>query len=154
MSESRDQRLQTIALLGTYVPRQCGIATFTKDLRDALAAQLGQNETTVLAVDDQRGGYAYPPEVRTQIAQHRQAEYVNAADLLNINQIDVVSVQHEFGIYGGRDGSLVLELMRRLRMPIITTLHTVLGEPTPEQRAVMRELGRLSDRLVVMSRRG
>jgi len=143
--------VQTVALLGSYVPRQCGIATFTKDLRDSIAAEIGQRETTVLAMDDIAGGYHYPPEVRLQIPQQKQGEYVTAADLLNINQIDLVLVQHEFGIFGGRDGGHVLDLIRNLRMPAIATLHTVLTDPSPGQRGVMKELARQCDRLVVMS---
>lgn len=154
MSDPQNRRLQTIALMGSYVPRQCGIATFTKDLRDAIASELGQRETTVIALDDMAADYTYPAEVRTQISQHKHAQYINAADLLNMNQIDAVLIQHEFGIFGGRDGSLVLDFARRLRMPLITTLHTVLAEPSTSQRAVMRELIRVSDRLVVMSHRG
>jgi glycosyltransferase involved in cell wall biosynthesis len=145
--------LQTMALLGSYVPRKCGIATFTYDLRSAIAAEIGERESMVLAMDDQPDGYEYPSEVRFQIPQHRRAEYVTAADLLNINQTDCVLIQHEYGIFGGQDGSYVLDLARNLRMPIISTLHTVLSAPSPGQRSVLRELTRLSDRVVVMSRR-
>jgi glycosyltransferase involved in cell wall biosynthesis len=143
--------VQTVALVGSYVPRLCGIATFTKDLRDAVAAEIGQTQAGVVALDDNPGGYAYPDEVRFQVPQHKQAEYVSAADLLNVNQIDCVLLQHEFGIFGGKDGSHVLEFARTLRMPLITTLHTVLKDPSPGQRSVLKELARLSDRVVVMS---
>jgi glycosyltransferase involved in cell wall biosynthesis len=143
--------VQTVALVGSYVPRLCGIATFTKDLRDAVATEIGQTQAGVVALDDNAAGYTYPDEVRFQIPQHKQVEYVSAADLLNVNQIDCVLLQHEFGIFGGKDGSHVLEFARTLRMPLITTLHTVLAEPSPGQRAVMKELARLSDRVVVMS---
>ena len=143
--------IQTASVIGTYLPRQCGIATFSKDLRDALARELGEREVTAIAMDDSLESYPYPSEVRFQIPAHRQAEYGTAADLLNINQIDVAIVQHEYGIYGGPDGAYVVDLMRRLRMPIVSTLHTVLREPSSGQRAVMRDLITLSDRLVVMS---
>src|SRR5215212_5292665 len=143
--------VQTAAVVGSYFPRQCGIATFSKDLRDAVAEEIGQKQASVIAIDDNAAGYAYADEVRFQIPQHKQVEYVSAADLLNVNQIDCVLLQHEFGIYGGKDGSQVLEFARTLRMPIITTLHTVLLEPSPSQRAVLKELARLSDRVVVMS---
>jgi len=143
--------VQTAAVVGSYFPRQCGIATFSKDLRDAVAAEIGQRQASVVAIDDNAAGYAYPDEVRFQIPQHKQVEYISAADLLNVNQIDCVLLQHEFGIYGGKDGSQVLEFARTLRMPIITTLHTVLLEPSSNQRAVLKELARLSDRVVVMS---
>lgn len=143
--------LQTLSLLGSYVPRRCGIATFTKDLRDALDEEMTPNAVQVVAMDDTPEGYDYPPEVRFQIPAHHQATYRTAADVLNINQVDAVVVQHEYGIYGGHDGSYVLDLVRRLRMPVLTTLHTVLREPSPGQRAVIADLARHSDRLVVMS---
>src|SRR4051794_24973035 len=105
MSKARTRigSVQTVALVGSYVPRQCGIATFTKDLRDAIAEEVGDAQATVLALDDTPSAYAYPPEVRLQVAQHRQADYMTAADLLNINRIDVAVIQHEFGLFGGRD---------------------------------------------------
>ncbi len=147
----RVSAVQTAAVVGSYFPRQCGIATFSKDLRDAVAAEIGERQSSVVAIDDVAAGYAYPDEVRFQIPQHKQVEYISAADLLNVNQIDCVLLQHEFGIYGGKDGSQVLEFARTLRMPIITTLHTVLLEPSSSQRAIIKELARLSDHLVVMS---
>src|SRR3954468_21222861 len=148
---ARAATVQTAALIGSYFPRQCGIATFTKDLRDAVAQEIGERQASVVAIDDHAAGYAYPDEVRFQIPQHKQVEYISAADLLNVNQIDCVLLQHEFGIYGGKDGSHVLEFARTLRMPIITTLHTVLLEPSSSQRTILKELARLSDRVVVMS---
>lgn len=145
--------LNSLALVGSYIPRQCGIGTFTKDLRDALDGA-GAQRTMVLAMDDTPEGYAYPDEVRFQIRDGHLQDYRNAADMLNINQIDLVSVQHEFGIFGGRAGDYLLTLLRRLRMPVVTTLHTVLQDPTPEQSAVMKELAVLSDRIVVMCETG
>ena len=109
------------AVVGSYFPRQCGIATFSKDLRDAVAAEIGQRQASVVAIDDIAAGYAYPDEVRFQIPQHKQVEYISAADLLNVNQIDCVLLQHEYGIYGGKDGSQVLEFARTLRMPIMAS---------------------------------
>lgn len=143
----------TVALVGTYSPRRCGIATFTNDLRDALAEELAPDGTLVLAMDDTTTGYAYPPEVRFQIHAQRQGDYRLAADFLNINQIDLCLVQHEFGIFGGADGILLLDTLHRLRMPIICTLHTVLLRPTPGQAKIIKELSRLCERLVVMSYR-
>ena len=145
-------RIKSLALLGSFVPRKCGIATFTKDLRDALASEVGSDNAGVVAMDDIADSYPYGPDVRFQIRAQELRDYRAAADVLNINQIDLTIVQHEYGIYGGQDGAYVLDLMRRLRMPIISTLHTVLTEPTRSQRRVMMELARLSDRLVVMSR--
>ena len=108
----------------------------------------------VVPVNDLAGGYDYPAEVRFEIAEQDLPSYLRAADFLNITDVDVVCVEHEFGIFGGPAGSHVLALLRELQMPIVTTLHTVLREPNPEQRRVMRDLTRLSTRLVVMSERG
>jgi glycosyltransferase involved in cell wall biosynthesis len=146
--------IRKIAFLGDYLPRKCGIATFTTDLRCALAAEFPAIQCLVVPVNDLAGGYDYPTEVRFEIAEQDLPSYLRAADFLNITDVAVVCVQHEFGIFGGPAGSHVLALLRELQMPIITTLHTVLREPNTEQRRVMRELIRLSTRLVVMSERG
>ncbi len=144
--------LLKIAFVGDYLPRKCGIATFTHDLRGAIAKTAGI-ECIVVAIDDIAGGYAYDEEVQFQVAEQELEEYRAAADFLNFSNIAVVSLQHEFGIYGGACGSHVLALMEDLRMPIISTLHTVLSEPSETQQAVMMELIRLSARLVVMTER-
>lgn len=149
---SRKRSVQTVALVSSYLPRQCGIATFTRDLREAMAQQIGDRQATVIALDDLPGEYPYPQEVRLQVSQHRQGEYTMAAELLNINRFDVVMIQHEFGLFGGRDGSHILDLVHNLRTPVITTLHTVLAEPSPGQLAVMKELALESDRVVVMTK--
>jgi len=143
--------LNSFGLLGTYLPRQCGIATFTKDLRDALVGETPSSTAIVLAMDDSSGSYRYPDDVRFQIRAQQQQDYRLAAEFLNINQIDVTFVQHEFGIYGGQDGSYVLDFVRGLRMPVITTLHTVLQERAPTQSSILSDLARVSDRVVVMS---
>jgi glycosyltransferase involved in cell wall biosynthesis len=145
-------KIQTAGLVSSYFPRQCGLATFTKDLHDAMEAT-GEIRPMVLAVDDRPAGYAYPPEVRFQIQAGRLADYQMAADLLNINQIDVVYLQHEFGIFGGHVGEHALALAQNLRMPMVSTLHTVLSSPDADQRAVTRRVADLSDRLVVMCRK-
>lgn len=144
--------LRKIAFIGNYLPRKCGIATFTSDMRDSLATA-SSAECIVVAMDDIAGGYAYPDVVEFQVAEQELEEYRAAADFLNCSNVDVVSLQHEFGIFGGPGGSHILELMQDLRMPIITTLHTVLSEPTSIQLAVMKQLIRLSARLVVMTQR-
>src|SRR5580658_4396658 len=146
--------IRKVAFLGDYLPRKCGIATFTTDLRCAIAAEFPALQCLVVPVNDIPGGYNYPAEVRFEIAEQDLTSYLRAADFLNITDVDVVCVEHEFGIFGGPAGSHVLALLRELRMPIVTTLHTVLREPNAEQRRVMRELIRLSTRLVVMSERG
>lgn len=148
------RKVQSLALVGTYVPRQCGIATFTRDLLQALREEDPLLNAFALALDDVPEGYRYPPEVRFQIRAQRLRDYDLAADLLNINQVDVLVLQHEYGIFGGNSGDYVLALARNLRMPLITTLHTILKEPNSEQEAILRELARVSDRLVTMSRLG
>lgn len=140
-----------IAVVGNYLPRRCGIATFTTDLCDAIHAEYGATELLALPVNDTDEGYEYPDRVRFELSENNVASYREAADFLNFNNVDLVCLQHEYGIYGGRAGAHILELLRRLQMPIITTLHTVLRDPDPDQRAVMEEIAALSDRLVVMS---
>ncbi len=143
-----------VAFLGDYMPRKCGIATFTTDLRCAVAAEFPAMQCPVVPVNDLKAGYNYPPEVRFEIEEQDLPSYLRAAEFLNITGVDVVCLEHEFGIFGGPAGSHVLALLRELRMPIVTTLHTVLRDPNSEQRRVMRELIRLSTRLVVMAERG
>lgn len=146
--------LRKVAMLGNHLPRRCGIATFTTDLSDAIAAELPELDCFVLAMNDAGRPHAYPPRVRFEIAEGDLASYRRAADFLNVNGVDVVCVQHEYGIFGGAAGSYVLAMLRELRMPIVTTLHTILGEPNSSQRSTMDELVRLSERLVVMSGHG
>jgi glycosyltransferase involved in cell wall biosynthesis len=140
-----------IAVVGNYLPRHCGIATFTTDLCDAIHAEYGAIELLALPVNDIAEGYVYPARVRFELSEDNLASYRQAADFLNFSNIDLVCVQHEYGIFGGRAGSHILELLRRLYMPFTTTLHTVLREPNPDQCEVMKEIATLSDRLVVMS---
>ena len=146
--------MKRLAVLGNHLPRQCGIATFTTHIADALAAALPDVDTFVLAMNDAGRRHTYPSRVRFEIAEGDLSSYRRAADFLNVNQIDVLSVQHEYGIFGGKAGAHVLALLRELRMPIVTTLHTVLSAPNPAQRAVIEELAQLSERLVVMSASG
>ncbi len=140
-----------IAVVGNYLPRQCGIATFTTDLCDAICAEFGAARLFAVPVNDTESGYAYPERVRLALAQDDLSSYEQAADFLNFTNFDLVCLQHEYGIFGGPAGSHILTLLRRLKMPVITTLHTVLREPSPDQRRVMEEIADLSDRLIVMS---
>ncbi len=153
MASDTSSSVRRIAFVGNYVPRQCGIATFTTDLCETLAAEYPETSCLALAINDVESGYAYPERVRFEIAERDIESYRRAADLLNINNVDVVCLQHEFGIFGGRAGSHVLALLRELRMPLVTTLHTILESPDPDQRAIFQEIAQLSDRLVVMSQR-
>lgn len=153
-SEREHEAVQTIAIIATYPPRQCGIASFTASLVDALATRYPQARLLVLPLNDREEGYRYPERVRFEIAEGDPESYRQAADFLNVNNVDLVCVQHEFGIFGGEAGELILTLLRELRMPIVTTLHTVLSAPNEAQRRVMLRLAELSDRLVVMNPRG
>src|SRR5947207_4296648 len=147
-------KARMLAFLGDYLPRKCGIATFTSDLLTSVAAAHRQSQCLAVAVTDIKGGYEYPEVVRFEIEEQDLPSYLRAADFLNISNVDIVCLQHEFGIFGGPAGGHILALLRELRMPIITTLHTVLREPRIEQRRVMQELISLSTRLVVMVERG
>ena len=143
-----------IAFVGGFVPRRCGIATFTHDLCEAVAEAVPAAQCFAGAVNDRAEGYKYPPRVRFEILESDLDSYRRAADFLNFNNTEVLCVQHEFGIYGGPAGSHVLALLKEVRMPVVTTLHTVLQQPDAAQRKVMEELVRRSDRLVVMARKG
>jgi glycosyltransferase involved in cell wall biosynthesis len=140
-----------IAFVGNYLPRQCGIATFTTDLCNALAAEYGVGRLFAIPVNDPESSYEYPERVRLELEQEDLASYERAAEFLNFNGNDLVCVQHEYGIYGGVAGGHILTLMRKLKMPVVTTLHTVLRDPDQYQRMVLEEVAQLSDRLVVMS---
>jgi glycosyltransferase involved in cell wall biosynthesis len=145
---------KNIAFLGDYVPRRCGIATFTADICEAVAAAFPDTQCIVGSVNDRPEGYDYPERVRFEFAERELDSYHRAAGFLNINNVEVVSVQHEFGIYGGPAGSHLLDLLREVRMPVVTTLHTVLSEPNDDQRHVMQQLDLLSNRFIVMAERG
>lgn len=147
-------KVRQIAFLGNHLPRQCGIATFTTDLSGAIATEFSNADCFVVAMNDAGKRYAYPPRVRFEVAESDIASYRGAAEFLNANKIDVVSVQHEYGIFGGKAGNYLLTLLRKLRMPIVTTLHTILGPPDRTQRRAMDEISQLSQRLVVMSAHG
>src|SRR6267378_3348774 len=140
-----------IAVIGNYLPRHCGIATFTTDLCGAISAEYGNARLLALPVNDTDEGYDYPARVRWSLAQDDVRSYHEAAQFLNFNNIDMVCLQHEYGIFGGPAGSHILHLLRALKMPVVTTLHTVLREPDPNQLMVMEEISELSDRLIVMS---
>ena len=144
---------QSIAFIGNYLPRRCGIATFTHDLCEAVAEGTGQHaDVFAVAMNDVPEGYPYPERVRFEVRQAAQADYPLAAEFLNIRQLSTVCLQHEYGIFGGPCGSHVLPMLRGLRRPLVTTLHTVLKAPSDQQRLVLGEICRLSDRVVVMSR--
>ena len=150
-SQSKLSLPSRIAVIGNYLPRHCGIATFTTDLCEAISAEYGTARLLALPVNDTEQGYDYPARVRWSLAQDDVSSYQEAAEFLNFNNIDMVCLQHEYGIFGGPAGSHILHLLRGLKMPLVTTLHTVLREPDVDQRRVMEEIAELSDRLIVMS---
>ena len=149
--QSKPSLPSRIAVIGNYLPRQCGIATFTTDLCSAISAEYGTARLLALPVNDTEQGYDYPARVRWSLDQNDVTSYEEAAQFLNFNNIDMVCLQHEYGIFGGPAGSHILHLLRNLKMPVVTTLHTVLREPNPDQMVVMEEIAELSDRLIVMS---
>jgi len=146
--------VRTVAFLGDYLPRKCGIATFTSDLLGAVAARHSESRCFAVPVNDIAGCYRYPDVVRCEIEEQDLDSYRCAADFLNSSKVDVVSLQHEFGIFGGPAGSHLLTLLHELKAPVVTTFHTVLLKPNADQLRVMRELIALSARLVVMTERG
>ena len=143
-----------IAIIGNSLPRRCGIATFTSDLQHAIATSGANLESCIVAMTDHGQVYDYPQEVSFQIGDDNVQDYVRAADFLNTGQFDIVSLQHEFGIFGGEAGSHILLLLSRLNMPIVTTLHTVLAKPTAAQRAVLQQVVDLSSKVIVMAKMG
>jgi glycosyltransferase involved in cell wall biosynthesis len=149
----RTSEIRKIAFVGDYLPRKCGIATFTHDMCASVAGHFPDTECFVVPVNNRPEGYDYPPEVRFEIDEQDLESYLRAADFLNFANTDVVCLQHEYGIYGGVAGSHILGLLRDLRMPVVTTLHTVLREPDTDQRQVLTQLAALSARVVVMTGR-
>jgi glycosyltransferase involved in cell wall biosynthesis len=146
--------LPRVAFIGNHLPRRCGIATFTHDLHRAVATARPDLDTCVVAMTDPGRTYDYPPAVRFQIRDEVVGDYAQAAEYLNNAGFDVACLQHEYGIFGGDAGGNVIELLSRLEMPIVTTLHTVLSQPSPVQRHVMRQIIDASRKIVVMSEKG
>ncbi len=146
--------INRIAVIGNYIPKRCGIATFTTDLCRAMAGEYPDKSIIALPITDIEEGYKYPGEVRFEMNEKELDSYRRGADFLNINNVDMVLLQHEFGIFGGPAGSHILELLKDLSMPLVTTLHTVLPEPEKYQKRVLDDLMELSQRVVVMSEKG
>jgi glycosyltransferase involved in cell wall biosynthesis len=153
-SVKTESSIRTIAFLGNYLPRKCGIATFTSDLLGAVATRHPQSRCFAVPVNDIGGRYRYPDVVRFEIEEQDPGSYRRAADFLNSCNVDSVSLQHEFGIFGGPAGSHLLTLLQELKAPVVTTLHTVLLKPNAAQHGVMQKLIEHSTRLVVMTERG
>lgn len=152
--KDKHTNINRIAFIGNYEPRMCGIATFTTDLSEAIATEFSNTTCIALPVNDIEEGYEYPSRVRFELTEKDIESYRRASDFLNINNVDIVSLQFEYGIFGGKAGSHIIALLRELSMPVVTTLHTILRDPSPEQRLVLDKVAALSDRLIVMSERG
>src|SRR3984885_8722746 len=146
--------VKRIAFIGNSLPRRCGIATFTTDLQCAVAASRGGLETVIVAMTDHGQVYDYPPTVGLQINDDRPGDYLRAAEYLNSGGFEAVSLQHEFGIFGGEAGGQIMTLLSHLTIPIVTTLHTVLSEPTKAQRDVIARIVEASSKVVVMAEKG
>ncbi len=147
-------QLSRLAFIGNSLPRRCGIATFTTNLQQAISTSGADVETAIVAMTDHGHAYDYPSVVRLQVNDDRIEDYVRAADFLNAGHFDIVSLQHEFGIFGGEAGVHIMALLSRLDMPVVTTLHTVLAEPTPAQRSVLGRIVEASSTVVVMAEKG
>ncbi len=143
-----------LAFIGNSLPRRCGIATFTTDLQQAVATSAPAIETSIIAMTDRGQSYDYPATVRAEVRDDCPVDYERAAEMLNKSQVHVVSLQHEFGIFGGEAGADILPLLSRLTMPVVTTLHTVLAEPTAAQRDVLSAIVAASAKVVVMAEKG
>ena len=146
--------LQRIAFIGNHLPRRCGIATFTHDLHQAVSLDRKGIKTGVVTMTDANQVYGYPPAVCLEIHDQAVGEYIKAAEFLNKERFDVVSLQHEYGIFGGESGGHIVELLSRLEMPVVTTLHTVLANPTRAQHDVMNRIIEASAKMVVMANKG
>ena len=146
--------LRRIAIIGNSLPRRCGIATYTTDLKNAISISRQDLETCIVAMTDRGQAYDYPPAVAFQIKDGNIEDYIRAADFLNAGRFDAVCLQHEFGIFGGEAGAHILVLLARLAMPVVTTFHTVLADPTPAQRTVMERIVEASVKVVVMANKG
>ena len=144
-----------IVYIGTYPPRECGIGTFTENLFSAMTIRgkdiRKQHEGIVVALDDQEESYDYTKDVHLTIRQEQQGDYIEAARFINLSGADVCILEHEFGIFGGQNGVYILPLLHRLEIPLIVTLHTVLKDPSYNEKAILKEICKMAARVVVMT---
>ena len=150
----RDQLNKQLRVLfiGTYVPKECGIATFTSDLLNSVSGGNNNIHCEIIAVSDPSENCNYPEEVVFQIERNKLEDYYRAADFINHSDADVICLQHEFGLFGGDAGDYIFALLSGISKPVITTMHTVILEPElDEYRVSTEKLVRYSDKLVVMS---
>ncbi|RXG11654.1 glycosyltransferase involved in cell wall biosynthesis [Leeuwenhoekiella aestuarii] len=144
-----------LAYIGTYPPRECGIGTFTQNLTQSMLGfddqGIAENELLVVALNDGNQNYNYPKEVKLQIQQEQQTDYLEAANYINLSGADICILEHEFGIFGGLSGVYILPLLHRLEIPCIVTLHTILDAPSYSEKAILKEICKMADKVVVMS---
>lgn len=153
MQDHQKLKPKKIIFIGNHLPRQCGIATFTTDLCESVAKiKSPAVECFAIAMNDRAAGYLYPERVRFEIDAINREQYDIASDFINISQADIICLQHEYGIFGGKAGCWILSLLHQVSAPVVATLHTVLKNPSIEQREVICNLAEICDRLVVMSR--
>jgi CBS domain-containing protein len=143
-----------IMYLSSYPPRECGIATFTKDLVDSVDRLNVLSPPLILAINDKGGYYRYSPQVKIQIEREEPESYMKAAKKINDSSIQALNLQHEFGLFGGTWGDYLIDFLEELEKPVITTFHTILEKPSREAERVMKEVIRLSHRIVVIARIG
>lgn len=148
------RKLSKIALIGNYLPRKCGIATFTTDTRNALAGRYPDLHVDIYAMEDGTEERVYPPEVAGVIRQNDISDYFAVAQQINDSGADAVWLQHEYGIFGGPAGDLIIRLLDRVSAPLVVTLHTILAHPDTDQRRVMDAVLRRASRIIVMSEMG
>jgi glycosyltransferase involved in cell wall biosynthesis len=145
------------AYIGTYPPRQCGIGAFTQNLLEAMVHQKGEkkseHEGIVVAINDPDESYEYPEEAKFTIRQERQRDYIQAAKFINFSGSDICILEHEYGIFGGESGVYILPLLHRLEIPLMVTLHTILKNPSYNEKAILQEIGKMANMIVVMSNR-
>jgi len=153
---SRIKGTLSAAFVGTYPPRKCGIGTFTYDLVQHLK-QLHKEDTLrgesfhVVALNNIPQGYNYPSEVDFEIREQHKSDYRQAAEFINLSPVDAISLQHEFGIFGGKDGSNIIHLLNNLKKPVVTTLRTALANPSPSQKEISKIVTSLSTLVVVLA---
>ncbi|MBP3944138.1 glycosyltransferase family 4 protein [Sphingobacteriaceae bacterium WQ 2009] len=142
-----------IVYISTYAPRECGIATFTNDLLNAVlvtgSADLISQD--VVAITDQKESYLYPDEVKFSIQQDNQHDYIQAANFINSEQYDCCVLEHEFGIFGGVSGLYILSLIKQIHIPLIVNFHTILEKPSTDEKAILIEIAKRASKIVVMT---
>ncbi len=153
MNNSRKSSpLNSVIVIGNYQPRKCGIATYTTDICEALAGEIeSPGKIEAVAMDDVHEGYPYPERVNFEVRANVESDYLRAAEFINVRGYDVALLQHEYGIFGGKDGAHILFLLKSLRIPVVATLHSVLLEPSDAQRKIILGLAEYCDYLIVLS---